>query len=96
MTKNILKFALAGTLAFGVSMPLASLARADHDWNHDCHDRLQADKVRIDREAARHGNDSPEVRHAVDKMEKDRQWCRDHHADWDHNVFDVGIYLGHH
>jgi hypothetical protein len=90
MTKNILKYALAGALAFGVSMPLASLARAD-----SCHDRLQADKDRIDREAARHGNDSPQVHHAVDRMEKDRQWCRDHHMDWDHNVFDVGIYVHH-
>jgi hypothetical protein len=95
MTKNILKYALAGALAFAVSMPLASLARADHDWARECHDRLQADRDRIDHEAARHGNDSPQVRHAVDKMERDRQWCRDHKADWDHSAFDVGIYIHH-
>lgn len=95
MTKNLVKFALAGTLAFGLSMPLAGVARADHDWSQDCHNRLQADKIKIDHEAARHGNDSPQVRHAVDKMESDRQWCRDHKADWDHNAFDVGIYVGH-
>jgi hypothetical protein len=53
MTKNLVKFALAGTLAFGLSMPLASVIRADHDWGRDCHDRLQADRDRIDREAAR-------------------------------------------
>jgi len=92
MTTKHVRFALAGALALAFSLPLASAARADH-WADDCHHRLQADKDRIDREAARHGNDSPEVRHAVDKMEADRQWCRDHKADWDHNAFDVGIYI---
>jgi hypothetical protein len=28
-------------------------------------------------------------------MDQDRQWCRDHHSDWDHTRFDVGIYFGH-
>ena len=93
MTKRILKYALAGALALGVSMPVASVARADHDWGRDCHDRLRVDKERIDGEAARHGNDSPAVRHALDRMERDRQWCRDQHADWDHHAFDIGIYL---
>jgi hypothetical protein len=31
----------------------------------------------------------------IDKLEADRQWCRDHHADWDHSRFDVGIYIKH-
>jgi hypothetical protein len=26
-------------------------------------------------------------------MNSDRQWCRDHHSDWDHSRFDVGIYF---
>jgi hypothetical protein len=26
-------------------------------------------------------------------MDADRQWCRDHKADWDHSMFDVGIYF---
>ena len=29
----------------------------------------------------------------VAKMETDRQWCRDHKAEWDHNRFDGGIYI---
>jgi hypothetical protein len=28
-------------------------------------------------------------------MDSDRQWCRDHKAEWDHNRFDVGIYFRH-
>jgi hypothetical protein len=28
-------------------------------------------------------------------VRNDRQWCRDHHADWDHSKFDVGIYIKH-
>jgi hypothetical protein len=28
-------------------------------------------------------------------MDSDRQWCRDHHADWDHSRFDIGIYFRH-
>jgi hypothetical protein len=93
MTKAYTRIILAGALAFGLTLPLSSVARAD--TAADCHNRLQADKARIDREAARHGNDSPQVRHAVDKMESDRAWCRDHHADWDHSLFDVGIYVHH-
>jgi hypothetical protein len=31
----------------------------------------------------------------VDRMNSDRNWCRGHHADWDHDRFDVGIYVKH-
>jgi hypothetical protein len=41
----------------------------------------------------RHGNDSPQVNRDVNRMDSDRQWCRDHHSDWDHSRFDVGIYF---
>ena len=93
MMKNILKYTLAGALALGFSLPLASSARADHDYSDECHQRLQRQKDKIDHDAARYGNDSPQVRHDVDKLDAERSWCRDHHADWDHNAFDVGIYI---
>jgi hypothetical protein len=56
---------------------------------------LEADRARIDRDSARHGERSSQVGRDVDKLEADRRWCRDHHADWDHSRFDVGIYLKH-
>jgi len=97
MTENMIKkntylrFALAAALAVGFSLPLCSAAHAD--WRDDCHDRLRHDKERIDRDAARYGEHSEKVAHDVDRLERTRQWCRDHHADWDHSQFDVGIYV---
>jgi hypothetical protein len=88
-TRVILTTALAGGLLFAVGTPLT----AEPDYSNACHQRLENDRARIDHEAARHGNDSPQVRHAVDRMNSDRQWCRDHHSDWDHSRFDVGIYF---
>jgi hypothetical protein len=88
-TRIALTTALAGGLLFAVSAP----ARADRDYTSDCRARLQADKDRIDRDAARHGNGSRQVNNDVNRMDADRQWCRDHHSDWDHSMFDVGIYF---
>jgi hypothetical protein len=28
-----------------------------------------------------------------EKMDSDRNWCRSHHADWDHKIFDLGLYI---
>ena len=95
MTKACTRYVLAGALAIGLAFPLCSTARADHDWAADCHNRLQADKARIDRDATKYGDHSAKVNHDVERMENDRAWCRDHHADWDHSLFDVGIYLHH-
>jgi len=89
MNKKTGQVILGCALALAFALPLARTARADDE----CHRRLEADRARIDREAAKHGNNSPEVGRAVDKMEADKQWCRDHHADWDHDRFDVGIYV---
>jgi len=95
MNKRYLRYVVAGALAIGFSLPLGSVARADHDYANDCHARLEHQKEKIDHDAARYGNDSPKVRRDVDKLEDERAWCRSHHADWDHNVFDIGIYLHH-
>jgi hypothetical protein len=89
LSRILFTTALAGGLAFAVGTPI----NADPDYSNACHQRLQNDKARIDHDAARHGNDSPQVQHDVARMDSDRQWCRDHKADWDHSTFDVGIYI---
>jgi hypothetical protein len=89
-----MRFVLAGALAISFTLPLASTARADH-WNDDCHKRLENDKARIDHDAAKYGDHSRKVDNDVAKLDNDRNWCRGHHADWDHSMFDVGIYVRH-
>jgi hypothetical protein len=93
ITKVLGRVALTTALAAGLTFAVGTSLRADPDYSNACHQRLENDRARIDHEAARHGNDSPQVRHAVDRMDQDRQWCRDHHSDWDHSRFDVGIYF---
>lgn len=90
------RMVLTSALAGGMLLAFGSTARADKDWKDDCHRRLESDRARIDRDAHRHGDNSPQVQHDVAKMQETRQWCRDHKADWDHDRFDIGIYLGHH
>jgi len=91
MTKHIIRYALMGAFAVGMTLPVVSTARAD--VNSDCRARLQAQKDKIDRDAAKYGEHSAKVDHDVAKLDQERQWCRDHKADWDHNLFDVGIYV---
>jgi hypothetical protein len=93
--KRFLKFASISAFAVTMIFPLASVTAADKDWSNACHERLEHDKAHIDHDAARYGEHSRKVDRDVDKLEADRQWCRSHHADWDHSQFDVGIYLRH-
>ena len=86
---------LTSALASGLLFAVGSTARADRDWRDDCSRRLEADRAKIDRDASRFGNESRQVSRDIARMDTDRQWCRDHHAEWDHTHFDVGIYLGH-
>lgn len=95
MTKHSIRYVLMGALAVGLTLPAASTARADHDYASDCHSRLQAQKAKIDRDAAKYGERSAKVDHDVAKLEQERAWCRQHKAEWDHNLFDVGIYVHH-
>lgn len=94
MTKPI-RFLLMGALAVGLTLPLCGAARADHDWGETCHQRLQNAKAKIDRDSERYGEHSRKVDRDVEKLEQERAWCRNHKADWDHNLFDVGIYIRH-
>lgn len=78
---------LAGGLLLAVGTPVRADSRAD------CRQKLEADRSRIDKDAARHGEHSRQVDHDVQRMDTDRRWCTDHKADWDHDRFDVGIYI---
>ena len=80
---------LGGTLLLTAGSP----AFAGRDYAPACRDRLNADKAKIDRDSHRYGEHSRQVDRDVDKIEADRNWCKSHHAEWDHNIFDVGIYL---
>ena len=93
MKKQIIHLACGSALVLAFTLTTARATFGDR--NDDCHNRLEADRARIDRDAARHGQDSHQVRHDVDRMESDRQWCRDHHADWDHSRLDIGVYIRH-
>jgi hypothetical protein len=95
MTRQISRVILGLALATAVTLPVGQATFGDRDWSSDCSRRLEADRARIDNDAAKHGEHSRAVDRDVDKLEADRHWCRDHHADWDHNKFDVGIYIKH-
>ena len=95
MTKKLLKLACGSALAAALIFPMAGTISADKDWGSACHQRLENDRARIDHDAARFGEHSRQVDHDVAKMDSDRDWCKSHHADWDHDRFDVGIYFRH-
>ena len=93
--RKTIQFIAGAALALAITLPTGRAAFGDRDWGPDCNKRLEADKARIDRDAAKHGEHSRAVDNDVAKLDSDRQWCRDHHADWDHSKFDVGIYIKH-
>ena len=95
MGKQIWSRVILGTaIASGLLLATgATPARADRDWSSSCRQRLESDRDKIDHDAARHGEHSRQVDRDVDKMNSDREWCRGHHADWDHDKFDIGIYF---
>lgn len=86
---------MASALVGGLVLVFSGTARGDKDWKEDCRRRLEADRAKIDRDVSRHGEHSRQVENDVAKMDETRQWCRDHKADWDHDHFDIGIYLRH-
>ncbi|MFZ3200476.1 MAG: hypothetical protein ACLQMT_12165 [Candidatus Acidiferrales bacterium] len=91
MKKQIIRLALASALAIAFSLTMAHATLGD--GNGDCHNRLENDRARIDRDASRHGQGSRQVNRDVERMDSDRNWCRNHHADWDHSRFDIGVYV---
>ena len=95
MKTQMMRWALGSLLAIAVTLPVGKATFGDRDWSGDCHRRLEADRARVDRDSARYGEHSRRVDRDIDRLDADRRWCRDHHADWDHSRFDVGIYLKH-
>jgi hypothetical protein len=90
--KNIWsRIVFTSVLAGGILLAVGGTVRADE--RSDCSRRLEADRARIDRDASKHGEHSRQVDNDVARMDGDRQWCRDHKADWDHSRFDIGIYF---
>ena len=87
------RMALITALAVGLLLAVGVPARADRDWGKSCHERLEADRARIDKDAARYGERSQQVDRDIQRMNNNRKWCRDHKADWDHGRFDIGIYF---
>jgi hypothetical protein len=94
MKKKIARVTLGLALAVSFALPAAQMTFADHDYRDECHRRIEADKARVDEASAKHGEHSRQVDRAVDKLQADKQWCREHKADWDHK-FDIGIYVHH-
>ena len=88
LQRKVMSVALGGVLVMTAG---ASAFARDRDYTPACRDRLNADKARIDRDAHRFGEHSRQVDRDVDRMEGDRKWCRDHKAEWDHNIFDFGL-----
>ena len=87
------RLVLSTALAGGLMLAMGTTARADRDYKDDCNRRMEADRARIDHDASRYGEKSRQVDRDVAKMDQDRNWCKDHKADWDHDRFDVGIYF---
>jgi len=91
MKKHIVRLAVGSVLAIAFALSAAHVTLGD--VRDDCRRKLEADRARIDRDAAKHGDHSRQVDKDIDRMDADRNWCREHHADWDHDRFDVGIYI---
>jgi hypothetical protein len=89
MRKQFTRMVLGTALLAAFTMSAATIASADEE----CHRRLENAKAKVDRDAARYGDHSRQVNKDVAKLDQERQWCRDHHQDWDHSAFDVGIYI---
>jgi hypothetical protein len=95
VAKHIWNSMLMSTVLAAGLLMAASGARAERDWKEGCRQRLESDRAKIDRDAARFGEHSRQVDRDVAKMDATRQWCANHHAEWDHTRFDVGIYFRH-
>jgi hypothetical protein len=94
MNKTIwMRLVLSAGLAMGLMLGLGATVGADSDHREACRARLENDRGRIDRDASRFGEHSHQVDRDVNKMNGDRQWCKEHKSDYDHSRFDVGIYF---
>jgi len=82
----IARIALSGVLSVGLFAVTAGPALASPD--NACEQRLESARGRLDKDVARHGDNSSQARHDRDRLEDARRWCRDRHQDWDHDKYD--------
>src|SRR6185437_9208034 len=71
MKGKITRLTLGLALAVTFALPAAQMTFADHDhdFKEDCHRRIESDRAKVDREAAKHGEHSRQVDRAVDKLQ---------------------------
>src|ERR1700688_5193382 len=81
MSKLWTRMALTTALAGGLLLAVGAPARADRDWGKSCHERLEADRARIDKDAAKYGEGSRQGDRDVERMENNSKWWRDHKGD---------------
>jgi hypothetical protein len=80
--RALLTCTLAGGMLMAVRTTPMHAAPNDSD---ECHDRVVKAQAEIDRDVAKHGQDSHQVRDDLKKLDSEREWCAKHHADWDHS-----------
>ncbi len=85
LSQLVLSMALASGLLLAAGVPQAS---ADRDDKGACDSRLRGARERLDSDIAHHGDHSKQAERDRARLEQARRWCRDHHADWDHDKYD--------
>jgi outer membrane murein-binding lipoprotein Lpp len=87
-TKFISRLVLGAALAGGLIMAgVPSPARTPDD-RAAREARLRSAREKLDFDVQHHGDHSRQAEKDRAKMEQTRQWCRDHHSDWDHGKYD--------
>ncbi len=91
--KHLVRIVISGIFAGALLVAAGKPALAERDWGPGCRDRIENARAKVDRDIARHGENSREANRDRDRLEDARRWCRNHHADWDHTHFDFGVYI---
>ena len=89
-TNMLRRMLVSSAIAGGLLMATGAMAPvlADHDYSHECSERLERARTKLDADIAHHGERSRQADHDRAKLEDARNWCRGHHADYDHDRFD--------
>jgi len=79
MNRNVwIRLALSTALARRTHARVRRACSRRRGPPEECHRRLESDRARIDSDVIRYGDSSRQVGRDVAKMDKSRQWCRDH------------------
>jgi hypothetical protein len=76
---------LTCTMAGGLLLAIGTAPAAARNDDDECQNRVAKAQSDVDRDAARHGQGSHQVRDDLKKLDAAREWCAKHHADWDHS-----------